>query len=37
MISNNYNGMFLYTLVFVVLPMVHLGFAGVIRLMFQGA
>lgn len=37
MISNNFNGMFLYTLVFVVLPMVHLGFAGVIHMMFEGA
>ena len=36
MISNNYNGPFLLVLVFFVLPIVHFGFAGVIRLMFQG-
>jgi flagellar protein FlaJ len=36
MISNNYNGPFLLLLVFFVLPIVHFGFAGVIRLMFQG-
>jgi flagellar protein FlaJ len=36
LISNNYNGPFLLLIVFVVLPLVHFGFAGIIRLMFQG-
>jgi len=36
LISNNYNASFLLILVFLVLPMVHFGFAGVIRLMFKG-
>ena len=37
MISNNFNGTFLYVLVFFVVPLIHLGFAGVISMMFQGA
>jgi archaeal flagellar protein FlaJ len=37
MISNQYNGTFLYILVFGLVPIVHLGFAGVIKIMFEGA
>jgi len=36
-ISNNYNEMFLDVLIFFVAPIIHLGFAGVIGLMCQGA
>jgi len=37
MISGNFQEMFLYMLVFFMMPMVHLGFAGIIKMMFQGA
>ena len=36
-ISGNFNAMFLYILIFMVLPMIHSGFAVVIKSMAQGA
>lgn len=36
LISQNFNETFLYILVFVVVPIVHLGFAGIIKIMWPG-
>lgn len=36
-ISGSFDAMFLYILIFVVVPMIHFGFAGVIKMMIAGA
>jgi archaeal flagellar protein FlaJ len=36
-ISGQYNGMFLSVLIFIVVPLIHIGFAAVIWMMCQGA